>query len=143
MMSRANPVGRNALPPKVAASPVATKLKDDVASAGISSLVKDNNKMLAGKMSQTKTSENVGAPFLATQTVAAAPAASKFNIRRRTKLSPRVFPGGATGVAGRTNLAVRPSGLGKKTKTQLRSVPLRAGPGKVNGLFRKAPAPTY
>jgi hypothetical protein len=39
-------------------------------------------------------------------------------------------------VAGRTNLAVRPSGLGKKPKTQLRSVPLSADPGKVDKLFR-------
>lgn len=134
MMSQANPVGSNAPPPKAAVNPAAIKLKEDITSADIGSLVNDNNKMLAGKMSQTKTSENTGAPCMATQTVAAAPAASE--TWRRTKLSSRVLPRGATGVAGRTNLAVRSSGLGKKTKTQLRSVPLRTGPGKVARLFR-------
>jgi hypothetical protein len=138
MMSQANAVGCNAPPPKAADNPAAIKLKEDIASAGISLPVDDNNKMLAGKISQTKTSasENVGAPLMATQTDAAAPAASEFNSWRRTRLSWRVLSRGATGVAGRTNLAVRPSSLGKKPKTQLRPVPLRAGPGKVDKLFR-------
>jgi hypothetical protein len=134
MMSQTNPVGCNALPPKAAVNPAAIKLKEGITSADIDSLVNDNNKMFAGKMSQTKTSENTGAPLMATQTVAAAPAASE--AWHRTKLSSRVLPRGATGVAGGTNLAVRSSSLGKKTKTQLRSVPLRAGPGKVVRLFR-------
>jgi hypothetical protein len=110
------------------------KLKEDITSADIGSLVNENNKMFAGKMSQTRTSENAGAPLMAPQTVAAAPAASE--TWRRTKLSSRVLPRGATGVAGRTTLAVRPSGLGKNPKTQLRSVPLTADPGKVDKLFR-------
>ena len=40
-------------------------------------------------------------------------------------------------MAGRSNLAVRPSSLGKKPKTQLRSAPLKAGPGKVDRPFEK------
>ena len=134
MMSQANPVGYNALMPKAAVNPAAIKLKEDIASAGINLPVDASKQMLAGKMSHTKVSENTGAPLMATQTVAAAPAASE--AWHRTKLSSRVLPRGATGVAGGTNLAVRSSSLGKKTKTQLRSVPLRAGPGKVVRLFR-------
>ncbi|HXN89177.1 MAG TPA: hypothetical protein VN890_07485, partial [Methylocella sp.] len=74
---------------------------------------------------------------MATQTDAAAPAASEFNTWRRTKLSWRVLSRGATGVAGSTNLAIRPTGLGKKPKTQLRSAPLKAGLGKVDRPFEK------
>jgi hypothetical protein len=131
MMSQANPVGYNALLPKAAVNPAAIKLKKDITSADIGSLV---DEMLAGKMSHTKVSENTGAPLMATQTVAAAPAASE--TWRRTKFSSCVLPRGATGVAGRTNVAVWTSSLGKKNKAQLRSVPLRAGPGKVARLFR-------
>jgi hypothetical protein len=54
MTSQPKPVGCNALPPKAAA----IKLEEDITSAGVGSLVNDNNKMLAGKMSQTKTSES-------------------------------------------------------------------------------------
>src|ERR1700730_2957169 len=81
MMSQANAVGCNTPPPKAAVNPAAIKLKEDIASAGISLPVDDNNKMLAGKKSQTKTraSANAGVPFMATQTDAAAPAASEFN----------------------------------------------------------------
>ena len=119
-MSQANGIGCNALPPKAAVNPDAIKLKEDIASVDIGSVVNDNNKMLAGKMSQAKTLENIGAPLMATPTVAAAPAASEFNTWRRTKLSSRVLLGGATGAAGRTNLAVRP--LAKNQNT----APLRA-----------------
>jgi hypothetical protein len=127
LMSQANAVGCNAPLPKAVINPAAIKLKEDIASAGISLPVDDNNKTLAGKISETKTkaSENM---FMATQTYAAAPAGSESNTPRRTKLSWHVLSRGATGVAGRSNLAVRPSTSGKKPKTQLRSVPLGAGP---------------
>jgi hypothetical protein len=114
------------LPPKAAVNPAALKRKEDIASTETGALVNDNNKMLARKMNQPNTSENTGAPFMATQTDAAAPAASEFTTGRRPKLSRRVLSIGATGVARRTNLAVQRSSLGKKPKTQLRSVPLRA-----------------
>ena len=138
MINQANAVGCKAPSPKAAVNPAATKLKEDIASAGISLPVDANNKMLAGKISQRKTraSENAGAPFMATQTDAAAPAASEFKSWRRMKLSWRVLSRGATSVAGGTNLAVRPSSLGKKPKIQLRSVPLRASPRKVDKGFR-------
>jgi hypothetical protein len=85
-MRQANAVGCNTPPPKAAVNPAAIKRNEDIASAGTSLPVDDNNKMLAGKISQTKTgaSENAGAPFIATQTDAAAPAASEFNSCRRT-----------------------------------------------------------
>src|SRR3984893_6078339 len=117
-ISQAKAVGCNAPPPKAAVNPAAIKRKEDIASAGISLPVDDNNKRLAGKISQTKTraSANAGAPFMATQTDAVAPPASEFNTWRRTKLSWRVLSRGATGVPGRTNLAVRPSGPWQKTQ---------------------------
>jgi hypothetical protein len=147
MMSQANPGGYNALLPKAPVNPAAIKLKEDITSADIGSLVSENNKMFAGKMSQTKTSENTGAPLMAPQTVAAAPAASE--TWRRTKLSSRVLPRGATGVAGRTNLAVRTSRLGKKTKTPLRSAASSRSRKKLPDFFDKdllqliEPALTY
>ena len=60
MMSEANPVGYNALLPEAAVNPAA--IKEDITSAEIGSLVNENNKLLAGKMSQRKASENTGAP---------------------------------------------------------------------------------
>jgi hypothetical protein len=143
-MSQANAVECKAPSPKAAVNPAAIKLKEDIASAGISLPVDANNKMLTGKISQTKTraSESAGAPFMAKQTDAAAPAASEFNTWRRTKLSWRALSRGATGVAGRTNLAIQPSSLGKKRKTQLRPVPLDQVPEKLPDFFG-GPAPTY
>ncbi|MGH8525653.1 MAG: hypothetical protein ACREXY_16055, partial [Gammaproteobacteria bacterium] len=78
LISQVNLVGCSAPSPKAAVNPAATKLKGDVASAGISLPVDDNNETLAGKIRQTKTKapENT---FKATQTHAAEPAASQSN----------------------------------------------------------------
>jgi hypothetical protein len=143
MMSRANPVGCNALPPKAAADPVATKLKDDIASAGISSLVNDNNKMLAGKMSQTKTAENVGTPLW--QRKRLPPHRSRANLisaagrnfpRASCREEPPAWREGLTWQSGIQTLA-------KKPKHSSAPCRIEQVPEKLTDFFRKAPAPTY